>query len=158
LVDGNRSFIISYGRHLLLLDIRERNAIESAQILEDLDPSHVLHEFQTEGMVRRLVFLLLDFVFHSTLVQCLFQTTEDDCVVAGLIDEIFFREIWDINIRTKARTRILEMGGALCFFLSPSANNRRFVLCLAFDAQDFVWIVHDRISRVEKMVTARVAR
>lgn len=88
----------------------------------------------------------------------MFQTSEDDTVVAGLIDEIFFREIWEINIRTRAKTRILELGGALCFFMSPPTNNRRFVLCLVFDAQDFVWVVYDRILRCEKIVQSKVAR
>lgn len=51
LVDGNRSFIISHGKTLLLLSLKERSASESAKLLEDVDDSNVLHEFQTEGMV-----------------------------------------------------------------------------------------------------------
>lgn len=120
LVDGNRSFVVASGRQLLVLSVKERDAIESAAVLQEArenpQSSSVLLEFGPgEGMV-------------------LFQTTPDDCVVAGVIEDIFFRELYDVNIATRAKTKIAcEI--ALGFFLSPPSNNRRFVLMLAFDGQ-----------------------
>ncbi len=56
LVDNNRYFIVSSGRHLLCLPVKNRTKEESEQLLEQAkngESEHVLMEFQTEGVVSR---------------------------------------------------------------------------------------------------------
>ena len=56
LVDNNRYFIVSSGRHLLCLPVKNRTKEESEQLLEQArngESEHLLMEFQTEGVVSR---------------------------------------------------------------------------------------------------------
>jgi hypothetical protein len=145
LTRGGKSCLVASssecGLILLQLSIEERSSEDCtaliAQALARADDPRLLHRFATGELM-------------------LMQSTIDDCVICGTLDEMFVNGLCEIDLRTRNRVPI-DVPNALAFFLSPCS---RFVLFLCYHLGDrqLIWNVYDRRSRAAKVADSNSAQ